>query len=214
MGKYMRKAKVSGEVAVMEVSHQSFLGVRTRARTLAAAAAQDASLAYLELRSRRLVKPLPPCKDAHKPSPSLKPDTTACSQKSGPRPRTTSGLNTRCLAATAPVETAPDSEELLGENILESDDHDRYVRESTPCSQIRDAEYMKTPCSTNRPSISGAITARTQVAKHNFPTSSDMEELFADAEQLQQKIFIERYNYDPVNDLPLAGRYEWVKVDF
>lgn len=35
MGKYMRKSKASGEVAVMEVAG-ALLGVRTRSRTLAA----------------------------------------------------------------------------------------------------------------------------------------------------------------------------------
>lgn len=52
MGKYMRKAKLSGEVAVMEVPHQSSLGVRTRARTLAL---------------QRLLKPTT---DLHQPSPA------------------------------------------------------------------------------------------------------------------------------------------------
>lgn len=68
MGKYMRKAKTTGEVAVMDLS----LGVRTRAKTLAlqrqarlpasppqpsTASAQPASSGYLQLRSRRLLKP-------------------------------------------------------------------------------------------------------------------------------------------------------------
>lgn len=71
MGKYMRKVKITGDVAVMEVS-QPTLGVRTRARTLAlqrlqssssSSAATPASLnapdssCYLQLRSRRLEKP-------------------------------------------------------------------------------------------------------------------------------------------------------------
>lgn len=64
MGKYMRKAKAAGEVAVMEVA-QSSLGVRTRAKTLAlqrlqqspAPAPATSSGSYLQLRSRRLEKP-------------------------------------------------------------------------------------------------------------------------------------------------------------
>lgn len=72
MGKYMRKAKISADVAVMEVS-QATLGVRTRARTLALQRLQSSSSAptaptpsnvvssdsscYLQLRSRRLEKP-------------------------------------------------------------------------------------------------------------------------------------------------------------
>lgn len=57
----MRKAKITGEVVVMEVS-QATLGVRTRARTLALQNLQSTSSsttsAYLQLRSRRLEKPL------------------------------------------------------------------------------------------------------------------------------------------------------------
>lgn len=65
MGKYMRKSKTTGEVALMEVWHHQSpltLGVRTRAKTLAlqkltAAAASSGGGSYLELRSRRLEKP-------------------------------------------------------------------------------------------------------------------------------------------------------------
>ncbi|KAL6907436.1 hypothetical protein ACP4OV_002475 [Aristida adscensionis] len=68
MGKYMRKGKVSGEVAVMEVPGGALLGVRTRSRTLALQRAQrppekgeheaaPEAGEYLELRSRRLEKP-------------------------------------------------------------------------------------------------------------------------------------------------------------
>lgn len=72
MGKYMRKAKARGEVAVMEVC-QPCLGVRTRAKTLALQRLQKSiqqpsppqspprqqtsSASYLQLRSRRLLKP-------------------------------------------------------------------------------------------------------------------------------------------------------------
>lgn len=142
MGKYMRKAKVSGEVAVMEVSHQSSVGVRTRARTLAAAAAaaaQDSSRAYLELRSRRLEKPLPPpsackpCKDTSKPkpNPSSKTDSRFSSQKSGPNRRSNSGsvesVSTRRCSAALEAELPPDAEVSFGENILEADSRDRWV---------------------------------------------------------------------------------------
>lgn len=142
MGKYMRKAKVSGEVAVMEVSHQSSVGVRTRARTLAAAAAaaaQDSSRAYLELRSRRLEKPLPPpsackpCKDTSKPkpNPSSKTDSRYSSHKSSPNRRSNSGsvesVSTRRCSAAVEAEAPPDAEVSFGENILEADSRDRWV---------------------------------------------------------------------------------------
>lgn len=80
MGKYMKKSKITGDIAVMEVSisPQSSLGVRTRAKTLALQKLQQqsqslepdsSSLYYLQLRSRRLEKP-PLRNDAKKQSQS------------------------------------------------------------------------------------------------------------------------------------------------
>ncbi|KAJ8467795.1 hypothetical protein OPV22_030347 [Ensete ventricosum] len=225
MGKYIRKAKVSGELAVMEVSHQSTLGVRTRARALAAAAAKDSSRGYLELRSRRLEKPLPPpsvCKPSKdtprpNPNPNSEPNPRVSSQKFSSSSIAYSGplgsvSTRRCSVAAA--ETPADAEVSFGENILEADALDRYSRETTPCSLIRDPEAIQTPGSTNRPTKSMATSLRPQSVCHNIPTAQEMEEFFAGAEKLQQQIFIERYNFDPVNDCPLPGRYEWVKVDF
>jgi len=49
--------------------------------------------------------------------------------------------------------------------------------------------------------------------QRNIPTTHEMEEFFALAEQQQQRLFTEKYNFDVVNDLPLSGRYEWVRVN-
>lgn len=70
MGKYMKKSKITGDVAVMEVSQPTSLGLRTRAaKTLALQRLHSASsspppttpdgssFSYLQLRSRRLEKP-------------------------------------------------------------------------------------------------------------------------------------------------------------
>ncbi|RWV99423.1 hypothetical protein GW17_00037666 [Ensete ventricosum] len=132
MGKYLGKDKVSGEVAVMEVSHHSSLGVRTRARSLAAATAHDSSRAYLELRSRRLEKLLSlptsciPSKEASKPNPSPKPGPRAISRQPGPDPRVDlqspgSVSTSRCSAVAA------DTEVSFKETILESGARDRWV---------------------------------------------------------------------------------------
>ncbi|KAK9287592.1 hypothetical protein L1049_016027 [Liquidambar formosana] len=104
MGKYMRKGKTTGEVAVMEVS-QSSLGVRTRAKTLAlqrlqksaaaaaaAAAAPASSGSYLQLRSRRLEKP--PALVAGHDSKRQRQTTPkeSCIQNPNPNPRASSRL--------------------------------------------------------------------------------------------------------------------------
>ncbi|VFQ86304.1 unnamed protein product [Cuscuta campestris] len=46
----------------------------------------------------------------------------------------------------------------------------------------------------------------------NLPSRGEMDEFFVRSEQQQQALFIDKYNYDIVNDLPLPGRYDWVKV--
>ena len=109
MGKYMRKGKVSGEVALMEVPGGALLGVRTRSRTLALQRAQrpgdaeDAAGEYLELRSRRLEKP-------HKDQPPA------------PAPKRGAG---RKLAAASPALPDDDVEASFGENVLDFDAMER-----------------------------------------------------------------------------------------
>ncbi|KAK8969417.1 Cyclin-dependent kinase inhibitor 4 [Platanthera guangdongensis] len=183
MGKYMRKSKLAGELSVMEVSPQSSIGVRTRARTLALqrlqkpAADNFSSPCYLQLRSRRLEKPSIAVKNTE----------------------------------SSPEADAGGAEASFGENVLESEATDRNVREKTPCSlMIRSSEAARTPSSSTRPT---ALACRVRNARHqSIPNAHEMEEFFAGSERLQQSAFIEKYNFDPVNDCPLAGRYEWVEL--
>ncbi|XP_062206209.1 cyclin-dependent kinase inhibitor 4-like [Phragmites australis] len=195
MGKYMRKAKVSGEVAVMEVAAAP-LGVRTRARALALQRLQKqqpqgeekggAGGEYLELRSRRLEKLPPP---------------PAAVRRCGGR-----------KAATAVAAAQEETEASFGENVLELEAMDRSTRETTPCSLIRDSETISTPGSTTRPSHSNSHHRVQAPVRRTIPSSAQMDEFFAAEERRQQQAFIDKYNFDPVNDCPLPGRYEWVKL--
>ncbi|KAK9992757.1 hypothetical protein SO802_022460 [Lithocarpus litseifolius] len=189
MGKYMKKSK-EGEVAVvMEVSS---IGICTRRRAKSLLAAQkpksDSSSSYLQLRSRRL----------HKPPPLLLTTTTPPKPKPRPKPKP---QQPHTISISNP--TLFDSAS-FGDNYLDFDDaRDRSgSRESTPCSLIRDA--------------AGSTTRRTSTETNrrvrNIPTTQEMEEFFARAEQEHQRIFIDKYNFDFVSDLPLPGRYEWVQI--
>lgn len=129
----------------------------------------------------------------------------------------------------------------------------RSTRETTPCSLIRCSDTMGTPGSTTRPTHSSTTNQRIRNSmQRSIPTTNEMEEFFASAEQQQQRVFIEkyahnicfhllaignnlqhiltvyslklsnlycfhmyifRYNFDPVNEAPLPGRYEWERVD-
>ncbi|KAL5224287.1 hypothetical protein ABZP36_010926 [Zizania latifolia] len=206
MGKYMRKAKASGEVAVMDVTAAP-LGVRTRARSLAmqrlqqkqpqgeeeavAAAAPASSGEYMELRSRRLEKLPPPAR------------------RCGGRRAVASAV----AAAAAAAAEHPEAEVSSGENVVELEAMERSARETTPCSLVRDSETISTPGSTTRPSHSSSHRRVQTPARHNIPTSAELDAFFAAEEQLQRQAFIDKYNFDPVNDCPLPGRYEWVKLD-
>ncbi|KAJ4956600.1 hypothetical protein NE237_013383 [Protea cynaroides] len=254
MGKYIRKAKITGEVAVMEVA-QSSLGVRTRAKTLAlqrlqkstATSTLNSGASYLQLRSRRLEKyPLLVAsnheskKQQNPPPPPKEKETAKANTNPNPNSRTSSRLvlnsGNSCSVASvscskneeefptegAPVaveEVSPENnndvgiEASFGENVLETEGRERSTRETTPCSLIRDSDTIGTPGSTTRPTTSTATNRRVHNAmRRNIPTSHEMEEFFAGAEQQQQRRFIEKYNFDPVNDRPLPGRFEWMRV--
>ncbi|KAI4344970.1 hypothetical protein L6164_012142 [Bauhinia variegata] len=250
MGKYMRKAKTTGEVALMEVSQSSF-GVRTRAKTLALQRLQKSqapapspasSGSYLQLRSRRLEKP-PITHDSKRQRQAPK-NGSLQNPKSIPNTRASSRLRLGSVASESNGSVLPccvdikddgqmaddtskvlDKEERLqeaqekvdvateeasfGENVLDLEGRERSTRESTPCSLIRDPDTVRTPGSTTRPNCSIKASRRTENSARQIPTAHEMDEFFAGAEEAIKRQFIEKYNFDPVNDKPLPGRYEW-----
>lgn len=263
MGKYMKKSKISGDVAVMEVSvsPQSSLGVRTRAKTLALQKLQQqqkqenqnqspsvepdpdtSSLYYLQLRSRRLEKP--PLrndvakKQSQSEAESLEKPRGCCRESrrramdSRPNSRLSVGSSLDSGWAESVERKEKDGEGCFGnfgneaeygsdlgveasfgENNLEFEARDRSTRESTPCSFIRESNTIGTPGSTTRRTSSVATHRRVRNdMQRNIPTTLEMEEFFAQHEQEQQRIFLEKYNFDITSDLPLPGRYEWEQV--
>ncbi|KAH9620437.1 hypothetical protein KSS87_004129 [Heliosperma pusillum] len=101
----------------------------------------------------------------------------------------------------------------FGENVVDSDYKERSTRESTPSNMIRDPDAINTPGSTTRPTCSAHAARRSRNStQRSIPTSHEMEEFFADAEEQQQREFVQKYNFDPTNDKPLPGRYEWQKL--
>ncbi|XP_075492039.1 cyclin-dependent kinase inhibitor 3-like isoform X2 [Primulina tabacum] len=195
MGKYIRKAEATTDVPVMDSS----LGVRTRSKTLAFRRLQSTgaapSLGCLELRSRRLEK----------------------SQTSRKLRR-----SCRCgRGALVEVEAS------LGENVLDTEVREskyssyfwwkkpvlgvwnfrRDTRESTPCSSTVGSNPGPAPGSSasNRRGPPNPLFM-------NVPTPFELEEFFIHEEQALQRLFTEKYNFDFVNELPVLGHYEWVKV--
>ncbi|XP_047983130.1 cyclin-dependent kinase inhibitor 7-like isoform X2 [Salvia hispanica] len=46
----------------------------------------------------------------------------------------------------------------------------------------------------------------------SMPSAAELERFFAAAEKYEQKRFAQKYNYDIVKDVPLEGRYHWVRL--
>ncbi|KAK9075983.1 hypothetical protein SSX86_004313 [Deinandra increscens subsp. villosa] len=218
MGKYMRKGKLIGDVvAVIDVSHSS-LGVRTRAATLAlqklqalrTATApppeQHRELSYLQLRSRKLEKPPQKRSTCHRqqnPNPS---SLAIRSCGSGSKIGDAGEFQTK---AEGEIEARCDfgSEETsFGENSVDFDGRERSTRESTPCSFIRDSNDSFTPGSSTR------HTVILNSIQRIIPCAQEIDGFFARHAQEQQRLFSEKYNFDIVNEKPLQGRYEWVRV--
>ncbi|KAL3517795.1 hypothetical protein ACH5RR_020384 [Cinchona calisaya] len=231
MGKYMRKAKISDELAVMEVSQST---VRTakilalqRLHSAAVPTSSDSSC-YLQLRSRRLEKPsfLRP-KSQQKPSSRKHTCQTQSRAKPSPRSRVSESVNSGSITrlekeegcfdnqVAEEIEQAQDFdlsvEASFGENNL---DFERSTRESTPCSLIKDVDVTTPGSSTRQRTVNAVNQTRSRSSiLENMPSAAEIEEFFARVEQQQQRQFIEKYNFDVVNDVPLPGRYEWVRAN-
>ncbi|KAI3801137.1 hypothetical protein L1987_29240 [Smallanthus sonchifolius] len=213
----------------MDVS-QSSLGVRTRAKTLAlqkllASKTTDTpppeqhreSSSYLQLRSRKLEKPplqQSSCYRQQNPNPNRNPRlvTSNLVISSGGSGSVGSGSGYANVIAEEEIEANCDfgSEETsFGENNIDFDGRERGTRESTPCSFIRDSNDSITPGSSTRPTNRHASN---QIMQRIMPSAQEIEGFFALHAQEQQRLFSEKYNFDVVNEKPLKGRYEWVRV--
>uniref|UniRef100_A0A7N0UN36 Cyclin-dependent kinase inhibitor domain-containing protein n=1 Tax=Kalanchoe fedtschenkoi TaxID=63787 RepID=A0A7N0UN36_KALFE len=222
MGKYMKKFTAKSDVAAMETPLCT-TGVRTRAKTLALQKLQqhkpplpvpadpvpDES-SYLQLRSRRLLK-LKPLRQSGNPEFDSCPNFT--SRRAGSSPGPKKG-NEGSGSVIEELEIG-DPDASFAENDLDFEAGQiRASRESTPCNSVRGSDSFGTPGSTTRSPHLSLPRARVQnAAQRVMPTASEIEEFFALAEQHQQRIFLEKYNFDVVSGRPMPGRYEWVPVN-
>lgn len=216
-----RKSKTTNELTLMEVP--SFSGVLTRAKTLALQKAAGAE--FIQLRSRRLVKPNSPKKFTN-PSSKLRGvnltrnkaelvDSDVNIVKLGDERNGICQEFEKKDAVNLAIDDGEGSGSgSIGENNLEIESRGRTTRETTPCSLIRDPDAIKTPGSSTKPTRSTDSRYRVQnTTPRHIPSTSEMDEFFTGPEKQQQRLFIDKYNFDPVNDKPLCGRYEWVKLD-
>ncbi|CAD5186363.1 unnamed protein product [Musa acuminata subsp. malaccensis] len=216
MGKYTRKcSRGVGELAVMEVTQ--VVGVRTRGRShsLADAAAPAVksprrrrtgappstevvqTSSYLQLRSRPLFMTIR--------RPRLQAENSPAASDPGPAAEgisqcssngssevvgdgTVSSLNPKTLAGF----------ELL---LLE-------FTETTPSSVVRrEAGDLESTAARARMRSGSSPTVGATT------TEAEIEEFFAAAETDQAQRFAEKYNYDVIGDVPLDGRFDWVRIN-
>lgn len=191
MGKYMKKCKGTGGIAVMEVSP---VGVRTRARTLAlATAARKKKSQADEIRTRRPENPIP----ARNPANSGRVRVDRC-----PSPDTLP--LSRCSSNA--------SCELVTQRLRSSDPEGAESAAGFHCSDRRET----TPSSTLRcesDDLDSTNSRRKPTSEIN-PSEEEIEAFFSTIEKKKddQRRFTEKYNYDVVKDTPLEGRYEWVRL--
>ncbi|XP_020533329.1 cyclin-dependent kinase inhibitor 7 isoform X2 [Jatropha curcas] len=84
-------------------------------------------------------------------------------------------------------------------------DHSKF-RETTPSSEFQgDTDEMDAPAAKGK-------SGRKCFQSEKMPTQAEIDEFFAEAEKKEQKRFAEKYNYDVAKDVPLEGRYQWVRL--
>ncbi|KAF3335851.1 cyclin-dependent kinase inhibitor 5-like protein [Carex littledalei] len=183
-------------------------GVLTRAKSLALYGVTTTS-SYLDLRNRRLEKRLVVSKKKQRGEEKRNPSSLKRSVGSSDR-RTEKDDFTRMEGGE---ENNEKSEGLFGDNEPASE-AEREARESTPCNLIGDPNKLSTPSSSNRKTLqSTAHQTGAPACQRVVPSERDINDLFGKPEELQQKNFTEKYNFDPVTEQPLPGRYEWEKLD-
>ncbi|KAL3506382.1 hypothetical protein ACH5RR_031764 [Cinchona calisaya] len=230
MGKHIKKLKGARGVAIAKLKHeQTSIGVRTRAKTLALQCAQTLSSSflatsvalkngrkgdsYLQLRSRK-VERLPPFgakrigqkqrKNNGKGPANKTKETEKKLQKDKMLEENENEKGNNDFDKLEVVETS------CGENVLEFESKGRSTRESSPCNLMRDPEIPPPLRCTKRSNTTS--TGQNPMQFFHIPAIDIMHERFADDEERDRKEFIEKYNFDPLKDEPLPGRFEWEKL--
>ncbi|KAK4401639.1 Cyclin-dependent kinase inhibitor 7 [Sesamum angolense] len=90
-----------------------------------------------------------------------------------------------------------------------------FSREATPTSELYgDSEQvLMYPNATSKKKSSPPPRRKIPASlAETMPSAAELEEFFAAAEKYEQKRFTEKYNYDIVKDVPLEGKYQWVRL--
>ncbi|XP_020586816.1 cyclin-dependent kinase inhibitor 1-like [Phalaenopsis equestris] len=217
MVKCMKRCRRFAKVEVMEVS--KVVGMRTRARSLALAAAaevrdsrsrktarsvdQDVRMAHVKFRSRSLVM-------THREQSKLV--FNAKGRICGNGQQTSS----RCSSSSS-------CEAVENVDILFPTVTVHEPCEEVACSSIREFERFRDrreiEQSSNQIIYSGELDSsaegksRRSLPEFRTPPAAEIEEFFTVVEKSLKHQFAARYNFDFDNEVPLEGRYEWVRAN-
>ncbi|CAL9771525.1 unnamed protein product [Musa acuminata subsp. burmannicoides] len=214
MGKYTRKcSRGVGELAVMEVTQ--VVGVRTRGRSHSLADAAAAAVksprrrrtaappstevvqtsSYLQLRSRPLFMTIR--------RPRLQAENSPAASDPGPAAE---GISQCSSNGSSEVVGDGTKVEVLGSSTCNF--KSRRARETTPSSVVRrEAGDLESTAARARMRSGSSPTVGATT------TEAEIEEFFAAAETDQAQRFAEKYNYDVIGDVPLDGRFDWVRIN-
>lgn len=121
-----------------------------------------------------------------------------------------------CSAKACGLARTCDVEVSFGENPVEEgwSGGNRLTHEGTPSSKNREGNTLSSAANAKMSARLQCTTHRERPSPSIMHSSLDMEieDFFVQAEGQVQRHFIERYNFDPKNDTPLPGRYDWVEL--
>ncbi|XP_019168797.1 PREDICTED: cyclin-dependent kinase inhibitor 7-like isoform X2 [Ipomoea nil] len=106
---------------------------------------------------------------------------------------------------------AKDYEEFVADN---SGSMNNGMSETPPSSELcgDSIAEMESSSSTAKKKSPEADSRRKPADAAKTPSAAEIEEFFSATEKYVQKRFAEKYNYDIVKDVPLEGRYQWVRL--
>ncbi|XP_071691749.1 cyclin-dependent kinase inhibitor 7-like isoform X1 [Rutidosis leptorrhynchoides] len=93
--------------------------------------------------------------------------------------------------------------------------NDGFSKEASASSEIcLDSDEMESSSTLKKKTSSklAAASCRKPITVSNCPTAAEIDEFFSIAEKKEEKRFMDKYNYDIVNDVPMEGRYQWVRL--
>ncbi|KMZ57757.1 hypothetical protein ZOSMA_82G00730 [Zostera marina] len=93
-------------------------------------------------------------------------------------------------------------------NLLINDEENRKIITTTTSRESCNMESTRSGKSSRRRSASARITKFSS----RMPSELEINSFFAMMETDDNKRFMDKYNYDVLNDLPMEGRYEWVGI--